>query len=89
MARRPDSGSKRDYYEVLGVEKSANADELKKAYRKLAMKYHPDKNPTGQEEAAEKFKEAIRASEELRMRMPALQGMLPLKPAEAPAPSAK
>ena len=51
---------KRDYYEVLGVSKSATADELKKAYRKLAIKYHPDKNP-GDKEAEEKFKEAAEA----------------------------
>lgn len=51
---------KRDYYEVLGVSKTATADELKKAYRKLAIKYHPDKNP-GDKEAEEKFKEAAEA----------------------------
>jgi len=52
--------AKRDYYEVLGVDKSATADEIKKAYRKLAVKYHPDKNP-GDKEAEEKFKEAAEA----------------------------
>ena len=51
---------KRDYYEVLGVGKNATADEIKKAYRKLAVKYHPDKNP-GDKEAEEKFKEAAEA----------------------------
>ena len=52
---------KRDYYEVLGVAKNANADEIKKAYRKAAIKYHPDKNP-GDKEAEEKFKEAAEAA---------------------------
>lgn len=52
--------AKRDYYEVLGVDKSASADDIKRAYRKLAVKYHPDKNP-GNKEAEEKFKEAAEA----------------------------
>ncbi|RLS39611.1 MAG: molecular chaperone DnaJ [Planctomycetota bacterium] len=52
--------SQRDYYECLGVEKSAAADEIKKAYKKLALKYHPDRNP-GDEEAVERFKEASAA----------------------------
>ncbi|MDE5773419.1 MAG: molecular chaperone DnaJ [Muribaculaceae bacterium] len=51
---------KRDYYEVLGVGKDASADDIKKAYRKMAIKYHPDKNP-GDKEAEEKFKEAAEA----------------------------
>ena len=52
--------AKRDYYEVLGVNKSANKDEIKKSYRKLALKYHPDKNK-GDKSAEEKFKEASEA----------------------------
>ncbi len=52
--------AKRDYYEVLGVDKNASADEIKKAYRKKAIQYHPDKNP-GDKNAEEKFKEAAEA----------------------------
>jgi molecular chaperone DnaJ len=54
--------AKRDYYEVLGVQKNASKDDIKKAYRKLAIQYHPDKNP-GNREAEEKFKEATEAYE--------------------------
>ncbi len=56
--------AKRDYYEVLGVAKSASADEIKKAYRKVAMQFHPDRNP-GDKAAEEKFKEAAEAYEVL------------------------
>ena len=55
---------KRDYYEVLGVDKNASAEDIKKAYRKKAIQYHPDKNP-GDKEAEEKFKEAAEAYEVL------------------------
>ena len=57
--------AKRDYYEILGVNRDANQEEIKKAYRKSALKYHPDKNP-GSKESEEKFKEATEAYEILR-----------------------
>ena len=58
---------KKDYYKILGVNKDASQDEIKKAYRKLAIKYHPDKNP-GDKKAEEKFKEAAEAYEVWVMR---------------------
>src|SRR5216683_1398212 len=56
--------AKRDYYEVMGVAKNASSDEIKKAYRKLAMKHHPDRNPDSKD-AEERFKEAKEAYEVL------------------------
>ena len=55
---------KRDYYEILGIGKNADEAEIKKAYRQMALKYHPDKNP-GNKEAEERFKEAAEAYEVL------------------------
>lgn len=52
-----------DYYKILQVDKNANDDELKKAYRKLAMKWHPDKNPTNKKDAEAKFKQISEAYE--------------------------
>src|SRR5947208_310458 len=57
--------AKRDFYEVLGLSKSANADDLKKAYRKMAMQYHPDRN-AGDEKAAEQFREINEAYDVLK-----------------------
>ena len=57
--------AKRDYYGVLGVGKTASADEIKSAFRKLAAKYHPDKNPDDKKAAEEKFKEVAEAYEVL------------------------
>ena len=56
--------AKRDFYEVLEISKSASEDEIKKAYRKMAIKFHPDKNP-GDKAAEDKFKEAAEAYEVL------------------------
>lgn len=59
------SKKKRDYYEVLGLTKNASLDDIKKAYKKLAIKWHPDKNPNNKDEATEKFREIAEAYEVL------------------------
>ena len=53
--------AKRDYYEILGVEKGSSDAEIKKAFRRIAMKYHPDRNPDNREDAEKKFKEVSEA----------------------------
>ena len=58
--------SKKDYYDILGVARNASKDDLKKAYRKLAMKYHPDRN-TDDPSAADKFKEALKLTKFFQM----------------------
>jgi hypothetical protein len=58
-----------DYYKILGVDKGATDDDLKKAYRKLAMKWHPDKNPNNKKEAENKFKQISEAYEVSRSSM--------------------
>ena len=58
--------AKRDYYEILGVSKAATADEIKKSYRRLAMKHHPDRNKDGDDASEKKFKEAKEAYEVLK-----------------------
>ena len=57
--------SEKDYYKILGVERSASAEEIKAAYKKMAIRYHPDRNP-GDKEAEEKFKQAAEAYDVLR-----------------------
>ena len=78
---------KRDYYEVLGVDKNASEDEIKRAYKKLARKYHPDMNP-GDKEAEEKFKEINEANEVLsaRRRRPAMTSLALPAPIPITAP---
>ena len=61
----PMAATKRDFYEVLGVAREASADDIKKAYRQMALKFHPDRNP-GDEEAPKRFKEAAEAYEVFR-----------------------
>ena len=63
--------AKRDYYEVLGVNKSASADQIKAAYRKLAVKHHPDKNK-GDKASEEKFKEASEAVSYTHLTLPTI-----------------
>ena len=73
--------SKRDYYEILGVPRTASETEIKSAYRKLAMSYHPDRNP-GDTVAEEKFKEAAEAYAAPRRPREA-QPVRPLRPCRA------
>ena len=63
--------AKRDYYDVLGVNKGASADQIKSAYRKLAVKFHPDKNK-GDKAAEEKFKEASEAVSYTHLTLPTI-----------------
>ncbi len=75
----------RDYYEILGVNKSADADTVKKAYRKLALQYHPDRN-SGSKDAEDKFREATEAYEVLRDALEMAQPKKRLLLSRSPAP---
>jgi curved DNA-binding protein CbpA len=59
------TSKKRDYYEVMGLTKNATLEDIKKAYKKLAIKWHPDKNPNNKEEATQRFREIAEAYEVL------------------------
>ena len=69
----------KDYYKILGVEKKATQDDIKKAFRKLAVRYHPDKNP-GDKKSEEKFKEANEANEVLNCHLTRTGKAFPIYP---------
>jgi len=79
----PAKAGSSNFYKILGVPRSADTKQLKKAYRKLALKWHPDKNPTNQEEAEKKFREITEACEP-RLASPCRQRATPCSRAPPP-----